>query len=534
MSTGQKVTLRIAKERVDAHTNECELCFEVLTSLNRWVPVMVPRSEVTYPHKVQQRLAAMGWIDAFDLKSAKDAISHAVQAANWPVERVTGRTGWHGSNAFVLQHRTIGSDEGTLIFYPPQNAPIQRPEGLSVAWSMGLADAFAASSYLTFASALAMAGALIKPLKVGEGAIFQLTGKSSTGKTMTLRLAQSALGKAGHSTLISHDLTERALEEHLGAANDGLLCLDELARLQGTPSRKREYIQTLPHVLASGQGRRRSKTVEKNGLEHQAFRVMGLSTGENALESYGERDEGERVRFPDILVSSTENDGIFDRLKGGDARKLAAEVEATIEINYGRAYAAFIEKLVANREEATQNAKKHLHKFVEKVAPDGNSWDLRFARKFGLVYAAAALASDWKILPFSRTHARNSIVRLHRKARIEARTAEEAKNAITSWLGKDAQTHHFPLLKKGEPLPGKASVWGFRRKYGEETRLMVDPQKLKSKVKPERHQKAVLSLLADEWVLIKERDDRYESQVEVPGRQTKRSMFYCFDMRKLP
>lgn len=534
MSTGHNVTVRIAKECVDVHTKDHELCFEVLTSSKTWVPVMVPRTEVAYLHKVRHYLDAKGWIDTFDVKSANDAISHAVQARNWPEERVTGRTGWHGNNVFVLQHRTICIDEGAPVFYPHQHDRIERPFGSTEAWRKSLAHAFAASSYLTFASALAMAGALIEPLNVGEGAIFQLTGKSSTGKTMTLRLAQSTLCKAGHSTLISHDLTGRALEEHLGAANDGLLCLDELARLQGAPSKQREYIKTLPHVLASGQGRRRSKKVEKNDLEHQAFRVMGLSTGEHALESYGERDEGERVRFPDILVPSPDKGGIFDRLKDGNARKLAAQVERTIETTYGVAYVAFIEKLVINREEATQKAEKHLQEFVEKVAPDGNSWDLRFARKFGLVYAAAALASDWEILPFSKTHARNSIVRLHRKARIEARTAEEAKNAIISWLGQHARTSHFPSLKKGEPRPDKASVWGFRRKYGEEIRLMVDPQKLESRVKPERHLKAVLSLLAHEGILLREREDRYGSQVEVPGGQTKRPMFYCFDMRKLP
>ena len=450
--------------------------------------------------------------------------------------RVTSRTGWSDPAHFVLPHRTIGSKEGAVIFAKgAAHAPAHVHHFSNLGeWRQGLRAPCLASSYLTLASALAMAGALLEPLEQGEGAIFQLTGKSSTGKTLALRVAQSAMGSADISGVLTHDVTDRGLEEHLAAANDGLLCIDELARLPGTRSRRRERIRRLPHILASGIGRARSTTVESDNLDRKTYRLLGLSTGELPLESYGEREEGERVRYPDIPVPPVGDNGIFDRLTvNQNAAALAARVEKTIRAHHGVAYEAFIERLVLDRVGATAGARKHVEIFLAKAAPDPTSWERRFAMKFAVVYAAAALASGWNILPFSPTHARKCILRLHRKARIEARTAEETRDALLQLLSKNAETNRFPLLKKREPFPDDDRAWGFRRKQGETMRLAVIPAKLKAEIKPERHGAAVLPMLANQGVLITERKGRFESQLAIDGMASKRPMFYVFDMSKL-
>lgn len=536
MSTTSHATLRITCELVDVRTNDCALRFEVLNPAGQWVGVIIPRSEITHPHKILERLAGKGWIDANPTVAARAEIDHVLQNCSWPLKRVTSLAGWHGDGSFVLPHRTFGAESKSLCFASSPSVPVTGSGGTLDRWRDGLQEPCSASSCLTFASALAMAGALMHPLKMAEGAIFQLTGKSSSGKTLALRVAQSAMRSPVSSSLLTHDMTGRAFEEHLGAANDGLLCIDELARLQGTPSKKRDYLKQLPHVLASGVGRARSKIVELDQLDRKTFRVLGFSTGELPLESYGEREEGERVRFPDIPVPPPAENGIFDRLDDGDTRSLAAQAEATISENYGQAYEAFVKRLIAHREEATKAAQEHLEKFIGNAAPNGTSWDRRFALKFGVVYAAAALASQWGILPFSITHARKCIRRLHKLARVEARTLEEARDALMMWLSATARTSHFPLLKRGEAAEAKnrKPLLGFRRGNGEDRILAVIPEELKSRVTPERHADKVLSLLAEEGILIRGSGNHLVTQMACQGFDVDRPTFYCFDLSKVP
>ncbi|MFG1433405.1 hypothetical protein V5F69_20475, partial [Xanthobacter sp. V2C-4] len=64
MSTTSHATLRITCELVDVRTNDCALRFEVLNPAGQWVGVIIPRSEITHPHKILERLAGKGWIDA--------------------------------------------------------------------------------------------------------------------------------------------------------------------------------------------------------------------------------------------------------------------------------------------------------------------------------------------------------------------------------------------------------------------------------------------------------------------------------------
>lgn len=533
MTTTEPSSLTLVAEYIDDVTQDHYLKFQVRTTDHRQVDVIVPMSDIARPTVILQRLASKGWVDS-TAPNAIASIKTAI-AKERSVLRVTSRTGWHEDVRFILPHRTIGPTDNNVSFFSPSGPPQASIAGAIRDWRNGLKAPFAASSFLTFSSALAMAGALLKPLGMDEGAIFQLTGESSTGKTLALRVAQSAMGPADISGVLTHDATDRALEEHLATANDALLCIDELGRLQGTPRAKRDRIKNLPHMLASGVGRARSKSVEAEHLDRKKYRLLGLSTGELPLESYGERELGERVRYPDIPVPSIAENGIFDRLgEGQDARQLAAQVEATIRTNYGLAYETFVGFLVQMQTYAVQAAREHMEVFMAKTAPDGTSWDRRFATKFAIVYAAAALASEWHIWPFSETHARNCIRKMHKKARIEARSAEEARNALLDGLSKHAKSSHFPLLKKGKPFPDDGEAWGFRRKQGDSIELAVLPAKLKAMIRPQRHERSALHMLADAGVLLTAREGRFESQRAIEGLTAKKPFFYVFDLSKLP
>lgn len=476
--------------------------------------------------------------EGYQTQSGKGAdlkcIGDAVTAVTSTVLDVSTRAGWHGES-FVLLHRTLGGSSGPRFFRPAPAAHLRA--GTLEAWKSGLKAGCGASSYITFATALSCAAALLKPLEMQEGVIFQFTGKSSTGKTTAALVAQSAAGRATLDTLLTHDVTGRALEERASAANDGLLVIDETQRVHGSQAKKREHISHLPYALASGKGRVRSKSVSDT-LDNVHFRIVGLSTGELPLASYGEREMGEIPRFIDIPVPDPYAHGVLDRLdeEEDDPKAIMQAAEACIQANYGVATEAFLEQFVADHAGNTAKAKAYFDGFLASFCPHGNSWQQRLAGKFAVVYAAAALGIEFGVFPFTATHAKERIRRLYRKARTEARTAEQAKVAFLKTLAKKARSTRFPRIKKGESLREdlKDKAYGFRRDMNGEMSLAICPARIEQLVEPKRHARAVVELLAAEGTLVLGHDGRNVTQIQVGGFRNPRGCFYVLPLSRLP
>ena len=156
------------------------------------------------------------------------AIDNAPKA---PTGLLVNRHGWHGE-VYVTRNEVFG-DSSLPIFYVPlidDDPAFGASGGALEDWRDGLREPCAELSYMTFAVSMALGATLLEPISA-EGGTFILVGETTTFKTTTARVSQSVFGRAEPNDLASLDVTKRGREELCACRCDGVLVLDETARL---------------------------------------------------------------------------------------------------------------------------------------------------------------------------------------------------------------------------------------------------------------------------------------------------------------
>jgi hypothetical protein len=458
--------------------------------------------------------------------------------------RITGKTGWHGKS-FVLPDVTIGPDADTLVHRERKSGPTTEPptQGNLDGWLDGLREPCHASSYLTFAIGLAFAGPLRHLVGQDEGAIFYLRGESSTGKTLTELAGLSTIERAIRDSLLTHDATDRRIEEDCAAHNDLLQVIDEISRENSSQAECRAKVRRLAHKIAGGGGRRRSAKARQDAdLADLHWRLSCFWSGEHSLgvEFLGDvRTRGELVRLIEIPVPEPE-DGIFDRLGSVQLSrtKLVLRAEEIVKENFGHAIRALIKQLVADRKNHTQRATKLMERFLEKVGAGSDPWTRRFAGKFAIVYAAAKIAAELKLAPWSSDHPLKCVVRLYKRARELIVTPEEALQDLLHQLAKNAEsTDRFPEFEKGKtPANLTKAAWGVRSKARDGTQfLAAETSRLDRLVRPAHHADRVRKLLAAGGYTVPGKEKRHVRQIKVKGfGSAEKPYFICVRLDRLP
>ncbi len=458
---------------------------------------------------------------------------------------ITHRTGWLGKS-FVLPDMTIGPDANTLIHASRKSDKLGEPstQGSLESWLDGLRDPCLASSYLTFGIGAAFAAPMLQLVGQPEGAIFYLAGKSSTGKTLTELAGLSAIERAVRGALLTHDVTERRLEEDCAAHNDLLQVIDEISRMIGSQRECRAKVQRLAHKITGGGGSRRSaKARQDSDLADLVWRLTCLWSGEYSLgaEFLGTaRARGELVRLIEIPVPESE-DGVFDRLSSVQVSRtdLVSKAEAVIAKNFGHAIRAFINDLAADREAHTQRAAGLIEKFLEKVGAGSDPWAMRFATKFAVVYAAARLAAELKVAPWPPSHPFKCVERLYKAARALVVTPEESLTALLHQLANNASsTTRFPKVEKGDSLPEELTkkAWGIRHKTQDGIScLAIESKNFDRLVHPPHYADRVRKLLADGGYTVPGKEGRHVRQIKGQGfGSAEKPYFVCVRLDRLP
>ncbi|MGX5851391.1 hypothetical protein ACWGTO_30570, partial [Mesorhizobium sp. PL10] len=114
----------------------------------------------------------------------------------------------------------------------------------------------------------------------------------------------------------------------------------------------------------------------------------------------------EIVRFIDIAVPSAERGGIFNHANGAS---LIEELEDALDKVYGGPFRSWL--LFLMKENPRASVRRLIDEFVSKVGPRSNL-EKRAARKFGLLYAAGALAVEANILTWPTARPLNVMRRL--------------------------------------------------------------------------------------------------------------------------
>lgn len=405
--------------------------------------------------------------------------------------KITSQGGWH-DQAFIHPTKTFAADGSVLQLDPRLHAAEAfRAKGSLVEWQRGMRKAIKYSDYLLLASCLAPAASLLSMIREHEGFGFHLHGSGTTddagatnstqGKSTAASVAVSIIECP--KALPTFQATDRGFEEHVANRNNMAVVFDDEGVGSVTSKGHQMSIQNLAYKIAHGVGAKRSK--QAKALPNLQWCVIGLTTGETPLD-IGKlpRREGEMVRLIALPVPPGSQGGIFNRRKkfskeietAGGCAAIARGVEETITNNYGVVMTAFLEAVTSDKAKFAASARKNVDEFVRKVSGEGDPWDKRFAKRFGVVLAAARLMAQHHIGPWTEKRAQAALERLHVIARQAIRidatpTDNPSKIVINAFRGKK-----LPRVKKGHAVPSDAI--GFVKKLGGEQCLCFEKKNL--------------------------------------------------------
>jgi Domain of unknown function (DUF927) len=299
-------------ENIDSGIYSLELRFEIRPP--RVGTILIPRLEIKYPKRVQDKLLDKGASVYFKEEAGLEQIKEAL--ARPPVEgriQETSRTGWHG-DSFVWQGGTHGPRHSRLRFRTEDETVdwAALTSGTLEACKSGLEIPCQRSKILVFALAMGFAAPFLKFVSPNEGATFYIWGKTTTGKTLAKKALMSIYRRAKENDLMTFDHTAAKLDEEAEAYNDLALVLNESERLKKDPEARATAMREIAYKIAGGTGCQRSKAATRNpDLKNKKWLVLCLGSGETTAKS-ADRNEGEEIRLVDIPVPKSQDGGIFN------------------------------------------------------------------------------------------------------------------------------------------------------------------------------------------------------------------------------
>lgn len=325
--------------------------------------------------------------------------------------------GWYG-DTFALPNRYFSSDsKATRVVVDPRSrthiGAFIEGDGSLRGWKKSVGRLALKSAPLRTSIGAALAAPLLRKLGMDSFAI-NWFGDTSEGKSFLLKAAASVFGLLGPDGLPVWADSEAAFEGQAMGHRDCMLPLDETADGEAKmPLEKKARL--LAFVIARNRPRKLSKQYElEHGLGQQEYRIIVQSSSERALRDVAgkagtPRLPGEEVRFMDIPASEVGSQGIFDgTLKAQEGKNPLETAKATVErtleaaiLNQGHVLHALLDRLV-NDKNWEKIVRRYKEQFETEVTAPDESAIFRIRSNFAVIWAAAALAIDYKLLPWKK------------------------------------------------------------------------------------------------------------------------------------
>lgn len=383
---------------------------------NKWKRELVPSSMlITGATELTALLASRGysWPANRNLRSAIIAVlSEKVPRRDIVVTDVPG---WHGKY-FVLpgeNYTRAGPDSRAIyISYNPgvKLGAFER-RGTLDAWKTHIAKACTYSSRAQLAVASVFAAPNLRPLKVNSFGL-NFSGITSGGKTFLVRLAAATAGLNSEEGPDTWDGSAPAFEQRALGHRDNIVPFDDVSHLaeQGA----KVLVKLVTFRLASNRAKAKAgQYVEAHKLADTEYRVIMLSTSEDPLWDQiqeGDVVRGEEVRMINMRACVSDLDDIFDCPNAAEhvgksvdeRREFVERLERLAVRHQGVAYRAYLAKRLMDKE-ANVTLKGYVEEYCE-AAPISEQlrWLGRIRRYFAVVYASAALAIDYGVLPWTK------------------------------------------------------------------------------------------------------------------------------------
>ncbi|MGE0502084.1 MAG: DUF927 domain-containing protein [Rhizobiaceae bacterium] len=402
-------------------------------------------------------------------EKAKELVEACLLSTPESAGLLAQRTGWH-ERIFVEGTFNLNTQGRTVVPAKDLAAAAKRGHGKAGdldTWKQSVALAGLRSDYLAFGLQVGLSAALARFGGLGEGAIFNICGTSSTGKSTVLRAAKSLLGST--AILTTWDATQRGLHEVAAASSDLPLVLDDLETFRASNGRRSHELSRALQTLTSHTSGAIA-AMARDRLPLLDWSCWALSSSPFPLTTYfraegKEPTAGDRIRWIDIPVPGPASGGIWS--EASSARQPAARSEAVTSAcreNFGVAIKPWVRFLI-NRDTLDADILSYRDEFVSAAAPNASDTDRRAALKFGVVYAGGRLAIEADLLPWPEGRPMAVCTRLFRLY-LSASLHETAalRTAASNLLAALSDDVRIPTITAGTPSFDQESAYdGFRR-----------------------------------------------------------------------
>ncbi len=405
----------------------------------------------------------------------------------------TDKIGWH-DGVFVFPDEAFGARENEIV-YQPEYASAHKfsVKGTLEDWQQNISKYCAGNSRLAFGASIAFAAPLLSIVEMQSGG-FHFRAGTSSGKTTTAKVSGSVCGGSTDELNYcqSWKATANGLESVAEMHNHSLLCLDELAQIDGRQA------GDIAYMLANGEGKKRmTKTV--TARRSLSWQLLFLSTGEISLADKMQEagmtiKGGQEVRVLDI-PADTGKFGVFENLhEFSDGQSFADYLSTATRKYYGSAIRAFLERFIELDAEAAKAGWRDFHaKFIEKILPADKNYPsevYRAAGRFALVAFAGETATKLQITGWQAGEATKAAEIVFRawfdnRAGRGGSDAERAISQIRAFIEAHGASRFEMLTNTDESLDtGKIiNRAGFRKKNdSDEIEYLFLPEIFRSEV----------------------------------------------------
>jgi hypothetical protein len=404
-----------------------ESAFTVIEFVDRrekWKKEIVPASVLTaQSEQFIKLLSDHGYVWPPDRRTRTHIIAAlSIVKPNRDI-RVTSVPGWCGKS-FVLpdeSYRASGRDRNGLLIvrHPTVRLGSFRRLRTLDGWKKHVARKCVHSTRARLAMATTFAAPNLRALGLNSFG-FNFSATTSGGKTLLLRMAASGAGLNLGKGPGTWDGTPTAFEQRAMGHRDGIMPLDDISHLEGDAKKVSKLVT---FRLAGNQTKERAgQYVAAQNLVEEDWRVISLSTSEDPLWEQLDKDgprriRGEEVRMIDVPACVSDMQDIFD---GEHARASVGETveqrcrfvedqERLTRKYQGEALRAYLAKRVCDKT-AKATLKRYMKEYTDHAPlPGQQRWLGRIQRLFAAVYAGAAQAIDYGVLPWGKRQTLSAI-----------------------------------------------------------------------------------------------------------------------------
>ncbi|MFL9996119.1 DUF927 domain-containing protein [Paraburkholderia sediminicola] len=420
--------------------------------------------------------------------AARSRLAYYLQkegAQDW--YEITNLPGWqHG--AYVLPNGEVIGTPTTCMFYnggTPKKATYE-PAGTLQTWRDTVGLMARENPLVASAVACSLAGPLLSLIGARDGIGLHLHARTSSGKSTAGDCAASVWGNPV-DVLHTWDGTTYGLTRTAEYANDGLLYLDEVG--SGDARKIGPAIYSMLNGASKLQG-----TKDGGVAASRSWRLTMVSTGEVGMAQYlaegGQTPRGgQEIRLLDVPADSGAY-RLFDCLHGRkNGEVFSVEIAAAARSNYGTAGRAFVEWLAACKGEVkawVEAAQAHMLDTIEAEHPNAAPAARRATRKWGVLVAAAEMASDAGITGWTRDEAREWIKQAWARWLAAFGTADRDNERLLEQVDGILRAHELgrfvllPIDPANEPTT--SNILGYKRYVDGEPVFLILPAAFKDEV----------------------------------------------------